>query len=201
MSSRDLLNDLAAIRHPMPTAPDRDQTSPEALEAAIADVHEARAAFVANLEAAWDGNGPGFDPLLATIEEMDAVKAHADAQIRLLLAYGRAYVTPRPYTLEALGQAAGLSPSGASRAFGADEVVEVGDRTGLRPPASTVTDYDRDAHFHPGQASYTRCTWGGGDKTNPCTDDPKYTVTDKSGTLWACCDNHLPRYLASRPQS
>ncbi|MEV1004898.1 hypothetical protein [Nonomuraea sp. NPDC050202] len=103
-----------------------------------------------------------------------------------------------PHTLETLGQAADLSPSGASRAFEADEIVEVGDRTGLRPPAAKIEDYDpRDPRL--GQASRTRCTWGGGDRNNPCPDAPKYTVTDKSGTRWSCCKGHLPRYLASRP--
>uniref|UniRef100_UPI003F495659 hypothetical protein n=1 Tax=Nonomuraea sp. CA-252377 TaxID=3240003 RepID=UPI003F495659 len=116
-------------------------------------------------------------------------KKDADAQIRLLLAYGRAYVTP--HTLETLGQAADLSPSGASRAFEADEIVEVGDRTGLRAPAAKIEDYDpRDPRL--GQASRTRCTWGGGDRNNPCPEDPKYTVTDKSGTRWSCCKGHLP---------
>ncbi|MEV1001202.1 hypothetical protein [Nonomuraea sp. NPDC050202] len=32
----------------------------------------------------------------------------------------------------------------------------------------------------PTRASRTRCTWGGGDRNNPCPDDPEYTVTDKS---------------------
>ncbi|MFI7114576.1 hypothetical protein ACIBK9_50280 [Nonomuraea sp. NPDC050227] len=80
----------------------------------------------------------------------------------------------------------------------ADEVVEVGDRTGLRPPAAKIEDYDPDDP-RLGRASRTRCTWGGGDRNNPCRNHPKYTVTDKSDTRWACCDDHLPRYLASRP--
>ncbi|GAA4976212.1 hypothetical protein GCM10023334_102500 [Nonomuraea thailandensis] len=194
-----MLTDLAAIRYPMPVVTEHDESTSEAFDAAAAGVEEARAAFVESLDAAWNAHGPGFDPLLTTIEDLVAIKKDADTQIRLLLAYGRAYVAPRPYTLESLGQAADLSPSGASRAFGADEVVEVGDRTGLRPPAATIEDYDR-ADRRLGQASRTRCTWGGGDRNNPCPHPPKYTVTDKSGTRWACCDHDLPRYLASRPR-
>ncbi|MFI6736921.1 hypothetical protein ACIBI9_28680 [Nonomuraea sp. NPDC050451] len=198
MTSREMLTDLAAIRHPMPVATEHDDTTSESFDTAVAAIEEARAAFVESLDAAWNASGPGFDPLLTTIEDLVVVKKDADTQIRLLLAYGRAYVAPRPYTLEILGQAADLSPSGASRAFGADEVVEVGDRTGLRPPATKIEDYDPDDP-RLGQASRTRCTWGGGDRNNPCPNHPKYTVTDKSGTRWACCDDHLPRYLASRP--
>ncbi|MEV4374558.1 hypothetical protein AB0J71_46410 [Nonomuraea sp. NPDC049637] len=199
MSPREMLSDLAAIRHPMPVATEYDETTSESFDAAVAGVEEARAAFMESLEAAWGASGPGFDPLLAAIQDLVAVKKEADTQIRLLLAYGRTYVTPRPYTLETLGQSAGLSPSGASRAFGADEVVEVGDRTGLRPPAAKIEDYDSgDPRL--GQASRTRCTWGGGNRNNLCANPPKYTVIDKSGTPWACCDDHLPRYLASRPR-
>ncbi|GAA3123337.1 hypothetical protein [Nonomuraea salmonea] len=67
----------------------------------------------------------------------------------------------------------------------------------MRPPTSKIEDYDPDDP-QLGQASRTRCTWGGSDRNNPCRSHPKYTVTDKSGTLWAFCDDHLPRYLTSR---
>ncbi|MFD0480404.1 hypothetical protein ACFQ0B_78985 [Nonomuraea thailandensis] len=112
-----MLTDLAAIRYPMPVVTEHDESTSEAFDAAAAGVEEARAAFVESLDAAWNAHGPGFDPLLTTIEDLVAIKKDADTQIRLLLAYGRAYVAPRPYTLESLGQAADLSPSGASRAF------------------------------------------------------------------------------------
>ncbi|WP_306193266.1 hypothetical protein, partial [Streptomyces sp. MK5] len=82
------------------------------------------------------------DPLLASLEDLVAIKKAADEQIRLLLAYGRVYVTPRPHTLETLGEAAGLTPSGVSRAFGAKEVLAVGDLTGRRPAAVEISDHD-----------------------------------------------------------
>ncbi|WP_068923592.1 hypothetical protein [Planobispora rosea] len=199
MTSRHLLNDLAAIRYPEPFFPEDDETPPAERDTARIDAEEARAAFLAELTTAEESSGPGFDPLLSTLEELVAIKKDADEKIRLLLAYGRIYVTPRPHTLDALGQAAGLTPSGVSRAFGAEEILEVGDRTGLRPAAADVSDHHPEL-FPEGNASQTRCTWGGS-RTNPCTDEAKYIVTDKSGTRWACCDSHLPGYLRSRPRT
>lgn len=104
-------------------------------------------------------------------------------------ACGRVCVTPRPHTRETLGQAAGLTPSGVSRAFGATEVLAVGELTGHRPAAVEISDHN--SELFPGDDSRQRCTWRGS-KKNPCTDDPKYAVTDTSGTRWACCDGHLP---------
>jgi hypothetical protein len=91
--------------------------------------------------------------------------------------------------------AARLSPSGVSRAFGPEEVMAVAELTGKRPPAVDVQRHDPDVTS--GQASKDRCTWGGS-KAKPCTETPKYAVTDKSGAKWACCDEHLPGYLRSR---
>ncbi|GIH99352.1 hypothetical protein [Planobispora takensis] len=199
MSTRHLLNDLAAICYPEPAFPEEDQTPPAERDAARAGTEEARAAFLAQLAAAEEGSGPDFDPLLNTLGNLVAIKKDADEKIRLLLAYGRIYTTPRPHTLEALGQAAGLTPSGVSRAFGAEEILQVGDRTGLRPAAADVSDHHPEL-FPEGTASQRRCTWGGS-RTNPCTDAAKYIVTDKSGTRWACCDSHLPGYLRSRPRA
>lgn len=45
----------------------------------------------------------------------------------MLIAYGREYVRPRPYKLEALAAAAGMSISGTRTAYGEDEIAEAGD--------------------------------------------------------------------------
>ncbi|CAG7618248.1 hypothetical protein [Actinacidiphila bryophytorum] len=179
MTSQELLDDIAAIRWP-------DGAD---------DAAENRRAFVRRQGAEAEAHGPHRDPLLTSLADLVAVKKAADEQIRLLLAYGRVYVTPRPHTLESLGQAADLTPSGVSRAFGAKEVMTVGTLTDRRP-AAVVADHNPDDI--PGPESRRRCTWGGSRK-NPCTEPPKYTVTDKSGTKWSCCDTHLPAYLRSRP--
>ncbi|MFF4867354.1 hypothetical protein ACFY3J_38010 [Streptomyces sp. NPDC001231] len=196
MTSEELLDDIFAIRWPLPHFPEDDQTPPHARGAAVDDAWRPRVAFLRRLGAAAADHGPDYDPLLAALEDLVAIKKAADEQIRLLLAYGRVYVTPRPHTLETLGQAAGLTPSGVSRAFGAKEILAVGNLTGQRPAAVEINDHHPD--IFPGDDSRRRCTWGGS-KNNPCTDEPKYAVTDKSGTKWACCDSHLPGYLRSRP--
>ncbi|MET8956260.1 hypothetical protein [Streptomyces sp. NPDC004533] len=196
-SHQDLLNDVFAIRWPLPYF---DEFEPPGASrgAAVDDARRPRMAFLRRWGAAQEEHGPDYDPLLAALGDLVAIKKAADEQIRLLLAYGRVYVTPRPHTLETLGQAADLTPSGVSRAFGAKEILAVGDLTGQRPAAVEISDYDPDVFA--GEASRRRCTWGGS-KDKPCTDEPKYAVTDKSGTRWACCDSHLPGYLRSRPRA
>ncbi|MGW0087260.1 hypothetical protein [Streptomyces sp. NPDC003393] len=191
----ELLNDVYAIRWPLPHY-DEDEPPSTARGAAVEEAWRPRMAFLKTWGAAQAEHGPDYDPLLASLEDLVAIKKAADEQIRLLLAYGRVYVTPRPHTLETLGEAAGLTPSGVSRAFGAKEVLAVGDLTGRRPTAVEISDYDPGDFT--GVASQQRCTWGGS-KNKPCPEEPKYTVTDKSGTKWACCDSHLPGYLRSRP--
>jgi hypothetical protein len=187
---------LRVLSGPLPHFPEGDQTPPHVRVAAVNDARRPRTAFIERLGAAEADHGPDHDPLLVALEDLVAIKKAADEQIRLLLAYGRVYVTPRPHTLETLGRAAGLTPSGVSRAFGAKEILSVGDLTGRRPAAAEIDDHHPDRI--PGDDSRQRCTWGGS-KNNPCIDKPKYAVTDKSGTKWACCDSHLPGYLRSRP--
>lgn len=199
MGYQEQVEDIFAIRWPMPHCP--ESAPPHGHRACTAAVEAAmnnRTAFFRTMRAAGEVHGPDYDPLLVALEDLVAIKKAADEQIRLLLAYGRVYVTPRPNTLETLGQAAGLTPSGVSRAFGSKEILAVGDLTGRRPAAAEITDHDPD--LFPGDASQRRCTWGGS-KNSPCTGEPKYAVTDKSGTKWACCDSHLPGYLRSRPRT
>ena len=53
--------------------------------------------------------------------------------MRLLIAYGREFVGPRPYTLDGLAQAAGMSISGVRTSYDDDEIAEVAALTGARP--------------------------------------------------------------------
>jgi hypothetical protein len=52
------------------------------------------------------------DPLLAALADAARRKRRADHDLRLLLAYAREHVRPRPYRLADLAQAAGMSISG-----------------------------------------------------------------------------------------
>src|SRR5437868_533846 len=71
------------------------------------------------------------DPLLTAVEDARSRMLAADEEIRLLLAYGRRFVYPHPYTLGELGSAAGLSLSGVRTAFDATDVRRVANATGL----------------------------------------------------------------------
>jgi hypothetical protein len=57
------------------------------------------------------------DPLLAALASAAQRKQQASQDMRLLLAYAREVVTPRPYRLADLAQAAGISISGVRAAY------------------------------------------------------------------------------------
>jgi hypothetical protein len=58
--------------------------------------------------------------------------------MRLLIAYGREFTRPRPYRLEDLARAAGMSISGIRTAYDEeDEIAEVAKLTGTRPRRPT----------------------------------------------------------------
>jgi hypothetical protein len=62
------------------------------------------------------------DPVIAMLREARHRRDQADRDIRLLLAYARELVTPRPYRLADLADAAGMSISGVRTAYSAADV-------------------------------------------------------------------------------
>jgi hypothetical protein len=66
------------------------------------------------------------DALLAALADARRRKDQAARDMRLLLAYAREIVTPRPYRLADLAQAAGLSISGIRTAYTASDVQHAG---------------------------------------------------------------------------
>jgi hypothetical protein len=60
--------------------------------------------------------------------------------MRLLIAYAREYIRPRPYRLEDLAVAAGMSISGVRTAYDDDEIEQVAELTGQRPRRATPAD-------------------------------------------------------------
>jgi hypothetical protein len=80
----------------------------------------------------------GHDPLLTTLAGLRRQRHDLDAAIRRLLAYGREFTRPRPYTLADLADAAGMSISGVRTAYDADEIRQVSQATGRTPVARSA---------------------------------------------------------------
>jgi AraC-like DNA-binding protein len=95
-------------------------------------VAEDREAYEQGLRLSWE-HEDDFDPLLGEIGAARNAMLAAEARMRLLVAYGREFIRPRPYRLEDLARAAGMSISGVRTAYDADEIAEVTRLTGARP--------------------------------------------------------------------
>ena len=80
---------------------------------------------------------PNAEPLLSALKEAVSQRAEADARIRELLAYARAFAGPHPYTLSELAQVTGMSISGVRTAYDADDIAAVTAATGLSPMPGT----------------------------------------------------------------
>jgi hypothetical protein len=65
------------------------------------------------------------DIVLSAIRDARRRRDQADRDIRLLLAYAREVVTPRPYRLADLAEASGLSISGVRTAYTAADVERI----------------------------------------------------------------------------
>ena len=70
------------------------------------------------------------DPLLAALADAAQRKQRADHDIRLLLAYAREHVQPRPYRLADLADAAGMSISGVRTAYTQADIDQAARLTG-----------------------------------------------------------------------
>jgi hypothetical protein len=73
------------------------------------------------------------DPLLTTLAGLRHQRLEAEMTSRLLVAYGREFVRPRPYRLIDLAEAAGMSISGIRTAYGDDEIDQVAKALGRKP--------------------------------------------------------------------
>lgn len=72
------------------------------------------------------------DPLLGEIADARASMLAAVKRLRLLVAYGREFVEPRPYKLDDLAHAAGMPISSMRTAYDDDEIIEVAQLTGAK---------------------------------------------------------------------
>lgn len=134
MANRDIFSDLACLLCPVPEYPG-DEAPNDQLEAwqAVRDEAERDREDVArDLRLRWE-NADDYDPLLSEIRTARSAMLAAEQQMRLLIAYGRELVEPRPYKLDDLARASGMSISGVRTAYDDDEVAEASRLTGARP--------------------------------------------------------------------
>src|SRR5436189_3522600 len=78
-----------------------------------------------------------IDPLLSTLADLRNRRLQLEADMRLLIAYGRCFTHPRPYKLIDLANAAGMSISGIRTAYDTDEIdqaTEILERPPITPP-------------------------------------------------------------------
>jgi hypothetical protein len=99
------------------------------------------------------------DPLLAALADAAQRKQRADRDIRLLLAYAREQVQPRPYRLADLAEAAGMSLSGVRAAYTKADTDLAAALTGgtrgrhLLTVITSLLTGGRNAREHPGTAA------------------------------------------------
>lgn len=130
MPTRDLIDNITTIL----TWPDLDG-QPDDVHAAIWEHTEGdRAELAENLRTARDEGGQ--DPLLTSLSRARDRMLAAERDLRLLTAYAREFAEPRPYRLDDLARAAGMSISGIRTAYNGDEITRIAEMTGLQPRRS-----------------------------------------------------------------
>jgi hypothetical protein len=141
MAVNDICADIAALLTPMPSPPDHDTARDGNVdEDAYQDVYndlaseawQERESFAEALRFSWEEEDA--DPLLSTLADLRKRRLRLEADMRLLMAYGRCFTHPRPYKLIDLANAAGLSISGVRIAFDDDEITQAAEILD-RPPA------------------------------------------------------------------
>jgi hypothetical protein len=132
MTAHDLCADVAALLSPLP---DPGEMPADAFGAAAEEAMREREDLAESLRAAWSGDGS--DPLLTALAGLRSQRLRLEAEMRLLIAYGRRFTHPRPYKLIDLAAAAGMSISGVRTAYEAGEVEQVAEALGREPAVGT----------------------------------------------------------------
>jgi len=122
MAVHDMCMDIAALLHPMPEPTGEHDGDDEAYRAIAEATWQEREDLAEQLRLSWQEGG--IDPLLSTLARLHEHRLQLEADMRLLMAYGRCFTHPRPYKLIDLARAAGLSISGVRIAFTDDEITQ-----------------------------------------------------------------------------
>jgi len=134
MTAHDICADIAALLHPVPVPADSEQDDDWGPPASVWEEREEEAR---QLRLSWEEGGT--DPLLATLAGLRAQRLRLEADMRLLIAYGRRFVYPRPYKLIDLAEAAGMSISGVRTAYDSDEIDQAAGILGRSPAPAAET--------------------------------------------------------------
>ena len=134
MAVNDTFTDIAALLNPMPA---RTDDNDETWNDMAGSVWEAREAEAGQLRLGWEHQDE--DPLLSTLASLRAQRLRLEADMRLLIAYGRRFVYPRPYKLIDLAEAAGMSISGVRTAYDTDEIDQAAGILGRSPAPAAET--------------------------------------------------------------
>lgn len=139
--NRNTFEDVAAILYPLPERP--DHCDDDLYSDMCSGVFDNRQSAIAQWELNWEHGDT--DPLLGALRHAQARRSEAEQDIRLLLAYGREFVAPRPYTLGDLADAAGMSVSGIRTGYDHHDVAAVAETTGAKPREWRASDPSDDA--------------------------------------------------------
>jgi hypothetical protein len=134
MATRDMITDLTDLLYPVPEEPQEfaDEDERTGRRAMADQVYDEREAYEERLRLTYE-HEDDFDPLLSEIAAARYAMLQAEARMRLLIAYGREFTRPRPYRLEDLARASGMSVSGVRTAYDHEEIAEVAKLTRTRP--------------------------------------------------------------------
>ena len=129
MPAHDMCAEIAALLNPLPS-PSAD--GPEDIPAvAIDQVLQERDDLAESLRNSWSYGDE--DPLLSVLSDLRQQRLRLEAEMRMLIAYGRRFTHPRPYKLIDLANAAGMSISGVRTAYEEEEIDQVTEVLGRSP--------------------------------------------------------------------
>ena len=132
VTTRDTIDNISTIL----TWPDPDAIPEEARIDVLAHAEDERAGLAENLRRARDEGGE--DPLLTSLARARDRMLAAERDLRLLIAYAREFAEPRPYRLDDLARAAGMSISGVRTAYDDEDIGHTAETLG-RPPLQPAT--------------------------------------------------------------